>query len=180
MIVSLIRLRRHHRSNSDRPAIDIQESTKGHSIEGSKSKFYLSNIGDLVHRFPVEGFVRFGDTREIVECGFEDRLVELHSTSARLRVQIDEQSFTDFLIARLNQIAETCGIVTLKLDTDQQCRDLLSEYYCWHSKDELLFEFELIFVLLFLRRRARRHLKRDSLFIALAGLFSGKTRLIRK
>jgi hypothetical protein len=35
-------------------------------------------------------------------------------------------------------------------------------YYGWHSKDELLFEFELIFVLLFLRRRgARRHLKRN-------------------
>jgi hypothetical protein len=79
-----------------------------------KTKFYLSDIGDLVHRFPVEGFVRFGDTREIVECGFVDRLVELHSAAMRLGVQIDEQSFADFLIARLNQIAETCGGVTLK------------------------------------------------------------------
>lgn len=80
----------------------------------------MSNIGDLVHRFPVEGFVRFGDTREIVECGFEDRLVELHSAATRLGVQIDEQSFTDFLIARLDQISETCGKVTLKLDIDQR------------------------------------------------------------
>ena len=65
----------------------------------------LSEIGDLVDRFAIEGLVRLGDARQIVEASFVDRLVEFHAATSSFRVQIDEQPFADFLVTRLNEFA---------------------------------------------------------------------------